>query len=176
MALSAPKLAGLDSWYLKRQLQHYKDGVRGSDPSDTLGMQMRGMAATLTTEAAIDNVVAYIGTLPDVPAAPTISGNIDAGRKLYDTCVNCHGREGQGIWAMNAPRAAGMSDWYVAGQLRKFRDGIRGTHPQDRYGRQMAQMAKMLNDEQEINDIVAYMNTLGQTQLAVADTDSSSLR
>lgn len=170
LALNAPKLAGLDGWYLKRQLQHYKAGVRGSDPADTLGMQMRGMAATLVNEAAIDNVVAYIDTLPDTPAEPTISGNVERGRALYDTCVNCHGREGQGIWAMNAPRASGMSDWYVAQQLRNFRDGIRGVHPEDRYGKQMAMMAKMLDEEQEINDLVAYMNTLGQTQLAGTDT------
>ncbi|MBT8422296.1 MAG: c-type cytochrome [Gammaproteobacteria bacterium] len=169
-ALNAPKLAGIDDWYLKRQLQHYKAGIRGSDPADILGMQMRGMAATLVNEAAIDNVVAYIDTLPDVPAVPTIDGDIERGKALYDTCVNCHGGNGQGIWAMNAPRAAGMSDWYVAQQLRNFRDGIRGTHPDDRYGRQMAQMAKMLNEEQEINDLVAYMNTLGQTKLAGADS------
>jgi cytochrome c oxidase subunit 2 len=168
-ALNAPKLAGLDSWYLKRQLQHYKDGVRGADPADMLGMQMRGMAATLTNEAAIDNVVAYIGTLPDVAAEPTIDGDVNHGRELYQTCVNCHGAQGQGIWAMNAPRAAGMSDWYTATQLRNFRDGIRGAHPDDRYGRQMAQMAAMLNEEQEINDLIAYMNTLGQTQLAEVD-------
>ncbi len=165
-ALNAPKLAGMDSWYLKRQLQHYKSGVRGSDPADTLGMQMRGMAMTLVNESAIDNVVAYIDTLPDVPVVATIDGNVERGRDLYQTCVNCHGAQGQGIWAMNAPRAAGMSDWYTASQLRNFRDGLRGIHPDDRYGRQMAQMAQMLNEEEEINDLVAYMNTLGQTQLA----------
>ncbi len=169
MALNAPKLAGLDSWYLKRQLQNYKAGIRGADPTDTFGMQMRGMVATLPNEAAIDNVVAYIGTLPDTPAMTTIEGDVERGRKLYDTCVNCHGAKGQGIWAMNAPRAAGMSDWYVASQLRNFRDGLRGAHPDDRYGRQMAQMAMMLNEDQEINDLVAYMNTLDATRMAAAD-------
>ena len=62
---------------------------------------------------------------------------------------------------MNAPRIAGISDWYTANQLRNFRDGLRGAHPQDFYGQQMAQMAQMLNEEHEINDVIAYMNTLG---------------
>jgi len=168
-ALNAPKLAGLDDWYLKRQLEHYKARIRGSEEGDLLGMQMQGMAATLFNEAAVDNVVAYIGTLPDTPAATTIQGDVEAGKELYETCVNCHGSQGQGIWAMNAPRMAGMSDWYVAQQLRNFRDGLRGVHPDDRYGRQMAQMAMMLNEEQEINDLIAYMNTLGQTELAAAE-------
>lgn len=170
MALNAPKLSGLDDWYLKRQLQNYKLGRRGTDPKDIFGMQMRGLVATLPDEAAIDNVVAYINSLPDIPAQPTIQGDVAHGKELYVTCVNCHGSEGQGIWAMNAPKAAGMSDWYVARQLRKFRDGMRGAHPDDGYGRQMAQMSQMLNEEQEINDLVAYMNTLGQTRLAGLST------
>ena len=161
LAMNSPKLSGIDDWYLRRQLNNYKLVTRGTDPSDVFGAQMRGMVATLFNDKAINDVVAYIGTLPDTPAEPTISGNISNGKKLYETCVNCHGAEGQGIWAMNAPRIAGISDWYTANQLRNFRDGLRGAHPQDFYGQQMAQMAQMLNEEHEINDVIAYMNTLG---------------
>ncbi|MGI9290118.1 MAG: c-type cytochrome [Gammaproteobacteria bacterium] len=166
LALNAPKLTGIDDWYLRRQLRQYKSGQRGSDPADVLGTQMRGMAATLVNDKAIRDVVAYIGTFDDVPSVPTISGNVSKGKDLYETCVNCHGAEGQGIWAMNAPRIAGISDWYTANQLRNFRDGIRGVHRDDFYGQQMAQISKMLNEEEEITDIVAYMNTLGDQQLA----------
>jgi cytochrome c oxidase subunit 2 len=170
LALNAPKLAGLDAWYLKRQLQNYKPGIRGSDPNDMLGAQMRGMAAALVDDAAINNVVAYIGSLPDSPSPQTIDGDVSQGAQLFATCVNCHGKQGEGIWTMNAPRIAGMSDWYTARQLRDFRDGIRGGHPLDFYGRQMAQMSQMLDDEQEINDVVAYLNTLGGVRVATTDT------
>ena len=102
------------------------------------------MAGTLPDDAAINNVVAYISTFDDIPSEPTISGDVGHGEELYQTCVNCHGDRGQGIWAMNAPRQAGMSDWYMAAQIRKFRDGLRGDHRQDAYGRQMAQMASRL--------------------------------
>lgn len=169
LALNAPKLAGLDARYLKRQLQNYKPGIRGSDPGDVFGAQMRGMAASLVDDAAINNVVAYINSLPDSSTMQTIDGDVARGEQLFVTCVNCHGKQGEGIWAMNAPRIGGMSDWYTARQLRDFRDGVRGGHPMDFYGRQMAQMSQMLNDEQEINDIVAYMNTLGAARVAGAD-------
>ena len=74
-ALNAPKLAGQGDWYLKRQLQHFKSGARGAHEKDTFGKMMAPMAATLADEAAIDNVVAYIKTLPDTPAPPTVKGN-----------------------------------------------------------------------------------------------------
>jgi cytochrome c oxidase subunit 2 len=161
LAMNAPKLSGMDEWYLRKQLSNYKAMKRGADPSDVLGAQMRGMAATLADAAAINNVVAYIGTLDDVQSEATISGDISHGEDLYQTCVNCHGAKGQGIWAMNAPRIAGMSDWYTANQLRNFRDGLRGVHPDDFYGQQMAQISKMLDEDEEITDLVAYLNTLG---------------
>jgi cytochrome c oxidase subunit 2 len=163
LALNAPKLSGMEGWYLRKQLSNYKTMRRGTDPADVLGAQMRGMAATLADDAAINNVVAYIATFDDIRPEPTISGDTAHGEELYQTCVNCHGAEGQGIWAMNAPRIAGMSDWYTANQLKNFRDGLRGVHRDDFYGQQMAQISKMLDEPQEINDLVAYLNTLGGT-------------
>ncbi len=159
-ALKAPKLAGQESWYLKRQLANYKSGNRGAHPEDVYGQQMAAMAATLVDDAAINNVVAHIQTLPDVPAPQTITGNVQAGAKTYQTCAACHGSNGQGIWAVNAPRQAGMSDWYLADQLRNFRDGLRGSDSKDIYGVQMAGMAKRLSSDEVINDLIAYVNSL----------------
>jgi hypothetical protein len=44
-------------------LQNYKAGLRGNDPRDTNGAQMRAIVATLSDKQAIDDVVAYINTL-----------------------------------------------------------------------------------------------------------------
>jgi len=159
-ALNAPKLSGQAAWYLKREVQNFKTGVRGANPGDKFGMQMVPMMATLTSEAAIDNVIAYIGTLPDTPAPITVQGDAEHGKALYATCAACHGAMGEGNEALNAPRQAGMSDWYMVTQLKNFRQGIRGKAPQDTYGAQMAPMAAMLADDQAINDVVAYINTL----------------
>jgi cytochrome c oxidase subunit 2 len=108
----------------------------------------------------IDDVVAYIATLPDERARPTLEGDADRGKSLYLTCGNCHGADGKGVWSTRAPRLAGMSDWYLARQLENFRRGNRGRHPQDFYGTQMAALSKMVHDEQTERDLVAYINTL----------------
>jgi cytochrome c oxidase subunit 2 len=158
--LNAPKLTGLQPWYLERQILNFKHGLRGANPADSFGAQMAPMAATLADAAAINNVVAYIASLPDTDSAPTISGDTSRGKKIFTTCASCHGPDGQGIWSQNAPSLKGADDWYIARQLENYRQGIRGSHPQDLYGKQMTLITGMLRDEQAIKDLVAYINTL----------------
>jgi cytochrome c oxidase subunit 2 len=158
-ALNAPRLAGQLPWYLERQLHHFKQGVRGAHDKDVYGKLMAPMAATLADDAAIANVAAYVATLPDKRPAATIKGNADAGRQRYATCAACHGADGQGIAATNAPRLRGMSDWYLARQLANFRAGVRGAHPQDLQGAQMALFAETLADDAAVGDVLAYINT-----------------
>ena len=121
---------------------------------------MAAMAGMLVDDVAVENVIAHIETLPDTPAPTTVVGDVDAGAKIYRTCGACHGVNGEGIAATKAPRQAGMSDWYLANQLKNFRAGIRGTHADDDYGMQMNMMANMLRTEDRVNAVVAYINTL----------------
>ena len=159
--LNAPKLSGQGEWYLQRQLKSFKHGARGTHEQDIFGKMMAPMAAILADDTAIDNVSAYIETLADNPAPVTVRGNPDDGRRLYvTTCAACHGPDGRGVQAMNAPRLRGMSDWYLVTQLKNFKHGVRGTHAQDLYGPQMALMSATLGDNQAINDLVAYVNSL----------------
>ena len=158
--IGAPKLAGQSGWYLARQLASFKHSIRGSNENDTYGKQMIPFASMLADDTAVRNVVAYIGTLPDARPDTSVGGNPERGRKLYATCESCHGAKGEGIWSTNAPRLAGMSDWYLERQLENFRQGIRGTHPQDFHGAQMRSMARALKDEASINDLLDYIHTL----------------
>ena len=158
--LNAPKIAGQEAWYVERQLAYYKSGVRGAHPEDTFGQTMAPMMATLADDQAIRNVAAYVESMSGAPAPKTITGDVERGAELYRTCAVCHGQNGEGIQAANAPRAAGMSDWYLARQLEYFKTGVRGAHEDDMYGMQMNMMARMLKDDNAINDVVAYMNTL----------------
>lgn len=160
LQLNAPKIAGLDPWYLRRQIANYQNGMRGSDPRDIYGQQMAPMAATLANDTILENVIAYIDTLPDTRPEPTVVGDVDRGRNSYETCAACHGRRGEGRWNTNAPRLAGRSDWYLVRQLELFKDGVRGSHPEDIYGDQMYMLANSLKREEAINDVVAYINTL----------------
>ena len=158
--MNAPKLAGMDDWYLRSQIKNYQAGVRGTHEDDFYGRQMQPLAATLVNDAAINNVIAYIKTLPDNPAPATITGDVKHGKRLYRNCGSCHGAQGQGVWSVAAPRQAGMSDWYLVAQLKNFQQGIRGRHPDDGYGWQMGLMSEILHDDQAIDDVVAYINTL----------------
>lgn len=160
LAMNAPRLNGQGAWYLERQLRQFKAGARGAHEKDPYGRMMAPMAATLVDEAAIADVAAYIASLPEAPRpAATVHGDVDRGRRQFTTCAACHGADARGNFATNAPRLQGASDWYLARQLKNFRDGVRGTHPQDVYGEQMALIAGMLTDDADISDMVAYLNT-----------------
>ena len=66
----------------------------------------------------------------DIPSA------LSAERELYNDryCTTCHGTDGKGNDAVEAPRLAGMEGWYLRRQLENFRAGIRGVHNMDRAG------------------------------------------
>ena len=63
-ALNAPALRQLAPAYQLRQLQHFRDGMRGTDANDKPGRQMARMAQTLKSEQDILDILQYIGTLP----------------------------------------------------------------------------------------------------------------
>jgi cytochrome c553 len=159
-SLNAPRLTGQFDWYLKRQLQAFKDGLRGTAAGDIYGAQMRPMAMTLANEAAIDNVVAYIGTLTAPPPAATVQGDAAAGKQLYATCAACHGQKGEGNVALNAPRLTEQDDWYLVRELQNYKKGIRGSNPKDTFAAQMKPMAAMLANDQAINNVVVYIRSL----------------
>ncbi len=70
--------------------------------------------------------------------------------------------------AHRAPRLANMSDWYLVRQLRNFQQDIRGYHPHDLPGWQMAEMARILVGEDAVNDVVAHIVSLPRPAQTVA--------
>jgi cytochrome c oxidase subunit 2 len=158
--MNAPKLAGQEPWYLRRQIEAYQQGLRGAANGDVYGMQMRPMAMAVGDPTALDDVIAYIATLPEVAAEPTIDGDITAGAAAYAVCASCHGPEAEGLEAMGEPGLAGQDDWYLARQIHNYQSGLRGYDPKDIFGNQMKPMAATLTSEQAIDDVVAYINTL----------------
>ena len=59
VAIRAPKIAGIEPWYLKNQFAAFKAGWRGAHPDDAPGNEMRPVAAVLT-DAQIDRALAYV--------------------------------------------------------------------------------------------------------------------
>lgn len=159
--VQAPRLAGMEPWYLKLQLEKFRSGIRGTHPRDEEGLAMQPMAAKLTDESIAD-IVDWVGSWPYVPAEITIAGNTNIGRTLYQPCAACHGEQAQGNAALGAPALAGQNDWYLVTQLKNFKAGFRGSHPEDTQGAQMSVMARALADDTAINNVVSYINTLGR--------------
>ena len=62
-ATNAPRLSNMSDWYMARQLQHFRDGIRGGHPQDFHGAQMRSMAKVLPDDQAVADVLDYIRTL-----------------------------------------------------------------------------------------------------------------
>ena len=61
--LNSPNLTRANDWYLFEQIEKFKLGIRGADPGDITGAQMRPMALSLTDDQAIKDVIAHIRTL-----------------------------------------------------------------------------------------------------------------
>ena len=159
-ALNAPANAGQDPWYMTRQLKNFRAGIRGAHPDDTFGAQMRPMAMMLARDQDIDDVVAYITSL-DTPEPPsTVDGDVELGRQAYETCIPCHGEFGQGAMALDAPRLSNQHDWYIVRQIENFKAGIRGGHQSDIYGAQMRIMSQMLESDERVRAVAAYIATL----------------
>lgn len=159
-AVRAPKISGLDAAYLRRQLQIFRAGWRGMHEADERGNEMRAVAASLTDDAAIDRAVAHVRSYEVRRPAPTVVGDVDRGRTLYEQCAACHGARGEGNAAMQAPALASASDWYLLAQLRNYASGIRGATEPEGPGTQMRAIALALPDAQAASDVVAYINTL----------------
>ena len=158
--LAAPRLAGQEDWYLRAQVLKFKDGLRGYDPKDTAGLQMRPMAMTLANDEAVDNVVAYIMELKaKSPVEKAEGGDPEKGKALYQVCAACHGDKAQGKKELNAPRLEIQNGWYLSHQLQAFKDGLRGKDPKDATGSQMRPMAMTLSED-GVKDVVAYILTL----------------
>ena len=158
--LGAPGIAGMKEPYLELQLQKFRTGIRGTQFNDMEGMRMRPMALSLRDDNDLKAVATYVASLPAVRPAPTIKGDVQAGQAVYATCIPCHGADGSGNEALMAPRLAGVDDWYLATELRNYKNGIRGINPRDTQGLLMVPMVKTLADEDAINNVVAYIGTL----------------
>lgn len=158
----APAIAGLPQWYIASQLERFQTGLRGKHPDDVQGLRMRPMSLQVATEAQRLAVAEYVAGLAPVHNTTRLTtGDATAGESAYVMCMSCHGVKGEGNEAVNAPPLAGLDDWYVALQIRKFRSGIRGAAPGDALGPIMTAMSAAIQPE-AVDDIAAYVHGLSR--------------
>lgn len=157
--VGGPSLAGLEPWYLKRQLEGFRAGYRGNEFDYVPGNEMKASVVRLS-DAEIENLVSFISKWEPVVPEKSIVGDANNGSALYASCAACHGINGEGNELLGAPALVGRDDWYMARQLKLFMSGDRGGNPEDVYGQQMRAGVQALNTEQDINDVLAYINTI----------------
>jgi cytochrome c oxidase subunit 2 len=158
--IQAPKLSGMEPWYLTRQLENFAAGIRGAPAADASGHEMGPVGLRVKQAGTLGDAVTFVGGLAAAKPTPTITGDAKHGKRLYAACGSCHGAKAEGNAQLQAPALAARSDWYLVTQLRNFRDGVRGADERDTYGAQMRALAATLPDEKAITDVVAYINTL----------------
>lgn len=158
--LDAPNLSTLPPWYVQRQLEGYKSGLRAPAGSPDLhGREMQPMAAVLDA-AGIQAAAAYVASVPEYAPPPSVQGDAGRGEGLYRTCIACHGDRGQGNESLSSPPLAGQSDWYLVRQLQNYRSSARGGVPGDLWGAQMRASTAVLQSDADVLDVVAYINSL----------------
>jgi cytochrome c oxidase subunit II len=117
-------------------------------------------------------VAAAVGAL--LAASAASADDHARGRELFQLCAQCHGPEGGGDQMALAPDIAGMPAWYVAAQLKNFRNGVRGLHPNDTAGLRMYPMSLSLRSDADIEAVASYVASLPKPKPAVTvDGDAS---
>lgn len=157
-AVDAPNLSVLPTWYVERQLRAFAEERRGGS-DDVHGAEMQPMAAALDA-AGIAAAVEFVASVPVRPAAATVDGDVKAGEMLFATCAACHGDQGGGMQSLTAPVLAGQNDWYLLRQLKNYRSGIRGAREGDAPAAQMMAAMAVVNGDEDLRHLVAYINTL----------------
>lgn len=175
-ALKAPAIAGQSAVYLTNQISKFQQKFRGAHAQDIAGQQMAEIATSLNDITVIEEINLYLSQLTYFPSAASINNplapeqvnalakQLKQGSNYYQAkCGACHGGQGQGNDRMSAPRLNNLSSWYISKQMDNFVNGIRGEHPKDKYGRQMAMMAKTSRG-QELENIIAFITQINNSR------------
>lgn len=160
VAISAPALAGIESWYLEEQLKAYRDHRRGQDfAADAAGAEMGTVARELSDDKLTD-AAQYIARFKVEPRVPAVQGDAAKGRRPYLThCAACHGPHAEGSAPLHAPALARLNDWYIVAAFKKYQSGIRGASPDNPWSNQMHLIAQARPAEFPIDDIALYLTT-----------------
>lgn len=122
---------------------------------------------TMKGQVIVEDRADYETWLADQPtfAETQLEPSVDlaAGEQLYNSCAGCHGTDASGNPQQQAPNLSVLEPEYMRRQLRYYREGIRGSHPQDQPGQQMAAIARSITNDSDIRNVLAYIDSLPNT-------------
>ena len=163
-ALKAPNLTHLSEPYMKRQVAAFKQGWRQSSDAASPSAVMAAAIESLDA-MRLDQAVSEAAQLIPVTPKRTSLEEFDLrkGRSQYTAfCGSCHGTMATGNDRLGAPALVGLEVAYLIRQYRAFASGARGSHKSDRYGQQMSRLAKALPNGDQIENVMAYVESLAQ--------------
>lgn len=167
--IKSPSIASLPHWYFKTQIQNFREGRRGTDPTDTPGVLMAAISKSLQPQQ-LDALAAHIEAMPLVVPKPTAiqaSADLENGRMLFqERCMECHRYNASGELTFGSPPLVGRQDWYLAAQILKFKSGKRGTAKQDVNGAKMVLSSQFIHDDETLRDVIAYIHSLNESFVA----------
>lgn len=105
-----------------------------------------------------------------MPGGPALAeGDAARGESLAYTCLGCHGIEGyrNAYPSYRVPMLGGQKAAYIVAAVKGYRDGLR-VHPT------MQAQASSL-DDQQIEDVAAYLATLGTATVDAGGTENAAL-
>jgi cytochrome c553 len=153
-----PRLDGLNSVYIRQQLDDFADGKRANDI-------MRPIASALSPDERQAVATFYSGQSAAKAAEPTKAdaATISRGAALaahgdwskgLPGCNQCHGPDGEGV-AGTFPKLAGQNAKYIAKQLKDWQLGKRANDPLHLMTTVSAKL-----DDGEIAAVAAYYASL----------------
>ncbi|MEO0589803.1 MAG: c-type cytochrome [Pseudomonadota bacterium] len=159
--LAAPRLAGQNKRYLREQMEHFKNGLRGQDPDDVMGQSMVEWVADLDA-SQLDALAAHFSAQekPKLSADPKLGADTPAARGMAffkNNCQSCHASRHKGADAIYVPNVAILDADYLKRQINGYRDGWRGGPGASSRAKSMRQMAYQFADDQAVDDVVAYL-------------------
>jgi cytochrome c553 len=160
-AMKAPSIAGLERWYVAYQLRRFRDGTRGAHKSDAPGKLMHDVTARLD-DRTIAFLSRYVSELaPNEKRTTLKQGDPKRGGALFkDRCMPCHRYNASGERVFHSAPLNRQQDWYLLAQLTKFKGSHRGYKGDDRLGKKMREVTRLLDLEKDAPDIVAWLSRL----------------
>lgn len=141
---ASPRLAGLPSGYMQRQLADYAEGRRTHPLMSPIGRTL-----SFEDRQAVSDYYERLPVDPRPPGETDLRGQAlfhqgDPARGLAP-CASCHGSLGQGV-GLAYPPLAGQPAIYLAEQLRQWRNAKRRNDPM---GVMLAVSRRLSEDEAE---------------------------
>ncbi len=168
-----PRLAGLPTQYIERELRLFKSKERLNHPMVPYTKERELPEEDLADVSAYLTTIELYSKLPPIDEenfnayerlllskkllnVRKIDGDYAAGKKLYNTeCASCHGRDGYGKMEKQIPLLAGQYTNYLLKQIKSYQSGKR-IHDNEAVNESIFREYS----DRELHNLLAYLSIL----------------